>query len=144
MGAGRLSPVRTEIERIRQIYCLDVGSARTRDVTLLGRKCDARIIQTFLGWEVKMGRKRVTCPDLVSARYVQLFACLGMKSVRIPYDPTRTRLILDGLEPCIERIRLIVEQESSSTDRRRKRLRDVYRQVRVACQCTGELPATRS
>ena len=49
---------------------------------------------TFLGFELKLSRKRITCPDMVTARYLMLFAEMGMDAVSIPYDPTQTARLL--------------------------------------------------
>lgn len=65
---------------------------------------------TFLGYEVKAGKKRLTCPDLVTARYVKLFAELGMKQILIPYDPTRTSRLIDHLERSFEKLKQSAEE----------------------------------
>ena len=59
---------------------------------------------TFLGYEVKAGRRRLTCPDLVTARYVRVFCDLGMPHILIPYDPTRTSRIIEKLEKQLEKL----------------------------------------
>jgi hypothetical protein len=92
-----------------EIYCQQVIPFRTRKIRLPGRKCSAQIMYTFLGYEVKAGRKRLTCPDLVTARYLKIFAELGMKQVLIPYDPTRTARLIDRLEKSFETVKRSTE-----------------------------------
>ena len=90
---------------ILETYCQQVVPFKTRRVLLPGRKCAARIMYTFLGYEVKAGKRRLNCPDLVTARYVRIFAELGMKHILIPYDPTRTGRLIDRLERQFEKLR---------------------------------------
>ena len=45
--------IREEIERLSGIYAQEVLSRHTRVVSLPGRKCEPRIVDTFLGYELK-------------------------------------------------------------------------------------------
>ncbi|MBI4456532.1 MAG: hypothetical protein HY644_11615 [Acidobacteria bacterium] len=85
-------------ESIVEIYRQQVLPFKTRKVSLPGRKCNAYIMYTLLGYELKAGSKRLVCPDLITARYLRIFAELGMKQILIPYDPTRTGRLIDRLE----------------------------------------------
>lgn len=118
----------TPIAAIAEIYCQQVVPFKTREIILPGRKCSAQIMYTFLGYEVKAGKKRLTCPDLVTARYLRLFAELGMKQVLIPYDPTRTLRLIDRLERSFESLKQSGEGQA---------LRKVFARLRralSACQ----------
>lgn len=99
---------------------------RTRSVRLAGRKCDPRIQHTFLGFEVKMLNRRVTCPDITTARFLKIFAALGSPSVRIPYDPTVTARLLPDLERAFETLRRGASRESLTPIQ----LRRVYARIR--------------
>ena len=127
-----------EVERIRQIYCNDVLRHRSRPVQLPGRKCEPEIQYTFLGIELKAGKMRITCPDPTTARYLKVFAEIGLPAVRIPYDPTRTAVLVVGLEHALRQIK---EQCRKERFHQRK-LRRVYRQIREACVCKGVPVAT--
>ena len=94
---------------IVEIYCRQVLPFKARKIPLLGRKCSSQIMYTFLGYEVKTGRRRITCPDLVTARYLKVFLEIGMKQVLIPYDPTRTARLIDRLEKDFERLKAAAE-----------------------------------
>jgi hypothetical protein len=48
--------------------------------------------------ELKVGRQRMLCPDLATARYLAVFARLGAKAIAIPYDITKISQIADELE----------------------------------------------
>jgi len=124
-----------EIERIRQIYCEDVLRKPNREVGLLGRKCEPRLMTTFLGYELKLGRKRIACPDLASAHYLMVFAEIGLGVVRIPYDPTRTSILLEGLRHALDRIKENVARQIDDPPARSKRLRTVYAKIRQVCRC---------
>ena len=87
-----------------EIYRRQVLPVRTRTIRLPGRKSPARILTTLLGYEVLASRKRIQCPDMVTARYLKLFAELGCRTIKLPYDPTATARLLPELEGCIEKI----------------------------------------
>ncbi|HSR66912.1 MAG TPA: hypothetical protein VLU25_03130 [Acidobacteriota bacterium] len=118
------------IGQIARIYCTQVLPLRTRSVPLLGRKCRARIFFSFLGYEVKMGRKRVTCPDNVTARYLKIFAELGLKEVEIPYDPTRTAALLPVLERAYEEMNRLLDESELARPKRLAAARAAYRRLR--------------
>lgn len=112
-----------EVRELVELYGSRVLTARHRQVSLRGRKCRAAIMRTLLGYEVKAGRKRITCPDLVTARYLRAFAELGLATVRIPYDPTVTKGMVGEVESILERIR---QASGESPDACRK----AYRRLR--------------
>jgi hypothetical protein len=85
---------------------------------------------TFLGFEVKMGRKRVTCPDMGTARYLKLFAELGMDSVQIPYDPSQTAQIVPQLEAAFDQIKASLSKQESNRVQRQAVLRRTYKKLR--------------
>lgn len=87
-----------------EIYSREVLPQKTRTVRLLGTKCSADIIQTLLGYEVQAQRKRIQCPDLVTARYLKLFSEIGCHTIRLPYDPTITARIVPILESAYQNI----------------------------------------
>jgi hypothetical protein len=122
--------VQSKILELMQIYRGEVLSVRTREVTLLGRKCDPRIMYTFLGFELKAGRKRVTCPDITTARYLKVFAELGMACVKVPYDPTRTARLVPVFESLLERIKTDVAHDEGDPRRRLRLLRAAYTRTR--------------
>lgn len=129
----------TEIDKLRRLYCEDVLSGRTRSVRLLGRKCSAKLMRTFLGYELKMGRKRVTCPDRTTAEYLKIFAELGLKEVQIPYDPTRTAALLPELQAAFSGLSRHLDERWDSSQRRRLAQRRLYARVRrVLGKCAGE------
>ena len=87
-----------------RLYREKVVPIKTRTIVLLGRKSQARIIHTLLGFEVLASYKRIQCPDMVTARYVKLFTDLGCHSIKLPYDPTVTAVIIPELEAAMERM----------------------------------------
>lgn len=80
------------------LYADRVLTIRTRRVELPGRLGRARIQKTLLGYEIQLGSVRKGCPDEATARYLALFASLGLASVRMPYNPVETRMLLAELE----------------------------------------------
>lgn len=123
-----------EIERIRQIYQDDVITRPCRKITLLGRKCSPKIIYTFLGFELKMGQLRLSCPDMGTARYLKVFAELGMKYISLPYDPSHSILLATGLEHAMDRIKEHLLASKLPPDIHSRTMRQIYRSIRKKLQ----------
>ena len=121
--------IREEIEKLSRIYA-QVLSRRTRMVSLPGRKCDPQIVDTFLGYELKVFRKRITCPDMTTARYLRIFAELGMPAIRTPYDPTHTIRVVPELERSVKRIKDLLQEEHLPRQSHQSKLRNTYRRIR--------------
>ena len=101
-------------EWIPAIYTAKVRSQRTRavDLPVPARENRSEILYTLLGIELKVGKRRITCPDLATARYLRVFARIGCSSVAIPYDITRISPLADELETAWQRLLLLVELDS--------------------------------
>jgi hypothetical protein len=123
--------VRELIQRLADCYASHTLGHRHRVVTLRGRKCQARIMYTLLGYEVKAGRRRITCPDLITARYLRLFAEIGMPCIGVPYDPTRTETILPEMEALFEAARQQTTAEQNDSRSAGKALRTMYGEIRA-------------
>src|SRR5262249_10403648 len=82
------------------------------------------IMHTLLGIELKVGKVRMLCPDLATARYLSVFARIGCEEVAIPYDITQISWIADELESSWHRMMLLVEH---FTRGRTARLRSLVR-----------------
>ena len=79
---------------------------------------------TLLGVELKIGRRRLLCPDLATARYLSVFARAGCTDVAVPYDITKVSQLADELESSWFRMLLLVDDETRGTSTRtRSRLR---------------------
>jgi hypothetical protein len=86
----------------------------------------ARIViqHTLLGIELKVGRQRLLCPDLATARYLSVFARAGCPEVAIPYDITKISHLADELESSWYRMLLLIDQYAQKqTDQFAARLR---------------------
>lgn len=126
----RRTALQEEIEKFATTYAKEVLSGSTRVVALPGRKCEPRILNTFLGFELKVAQKRITCPDMSTACYLKIFAELGMPSVRAPYDPTLTARVLPKLEQALKRIKNLLLKEDLDEKRRQSKLRWIYKRIR--------------
>jgi hypothetical protein len=82
---------------------------KTRKVKLIGRRCLPQIYKTFLGYEIIGARKRILCPDLTTARYLRIFAEIGLREMDLPYDVTYTQEILPELERSYASLRRIFD-----------------------------------
>jgi hypothetical protein len=96
------------------IYRDRILPLRTRAYHFEELKAASRVnIQhTLLGVELKLGRKRLLCPDLATARYLSVFARAGCKDVAIPYDITKISVLADELESSWYRMRLLIEEKA--------------------------------
>ena len=111
----------TEIEAqlgeswLPQIYRESILKTRTRSYRFppLGKAAAPEIHHTLLGIELKVGRSRLLCPDLATARYLAVFARVGCEAVAIPYDITRISSLADELESSWHRMLLLAEGRAS-------------------------------
>lgn len=98
-------------EWLPEIYRAKVRTQRTRahQLTVSKRENRAIIQHTLLGVELKVGNQRFSCPDLSTARYLQIFARIGCQSVAVPYDITKISTLADELESSWQKILLLLE-----------------------------------
>ena len=66
---------------------------------------------TLLGVELKVGRRRFSCPDLATARYLSVFARAGCNDVAVPYDITKISHLADELESSWFRMLLLADEK---------------------------------
>jgi len=97
------------------IYRERVRKTRTRAYRFEQLKAKARIeIQhTLLGVELKIGQRRLLCPDLATARYLSVFARAGCAQAAVPYDITKISQLADELESSWHRMLLLVDHLGS-------------------------------
>ena len=98
-----------------RIYGDRVRSKRTRSYSFPGLTSHSRVeIQhTLLGVELKVGRRRLLCPDLATARYLSVFARAGCAEVAVPYDITKISQLADELESSWHRMLLLAEHAAA-------------------------------
>ncbi len=99
-------------EWLPEIYRGKVRTQRTRAHRLeIAKRENRAIIQhTLLGVELKVGNQRFSCPDLSTARYLQIFARIGCQAVAVPYDITKISTLADELESAWQKILLLLEK----------------------------------
>ncbi|HEX5965121.1 MAG TPA: hypothetical protein VFY51_04290 [Pyrinomonadaceae bacterium] len=97
-----------------RIYRERILRLRTRSYHFDAANPKARIViqHTLLGVELKIGRRRLLCPDLATARYLSVFARIGVTDVAVPYDITKISHIADELDSSWYKMLLLVEQEA--------------------------------
>src|SRR5262245_24308977 len=115
--AIRVEDIAVEVKRqlgdqlISIIYRDRIRAMRTRSYRLDAptKKVTIEIMHTLLGVELKIGNRRLSCPDLAMARYLSVFARLGLAEVRTPEDITRVSRLADDLESSCYRMLTLVE-----------------------------------
>lgn len=96
---------------VSSIYRARVISQRTRQYELNSpqKAVAIEVLHTLLGIELKIGNRRLLCPDLATARYLAVFARLGCERVAVPYDITQISRIADELESSWHRAMLLAD-----------------------------------
>ena len=96
---------------LARIYRDRILKIRTRAYQFppLAKSASPEIHHTLLGIELKVGRRRMLCPDLATARYLAVFARAGCKAVAVPYDITMTSHLADELESSWHRMLLLAD-----------------------------------
>ena len=126
------------------LYSEQVKSLRTRSFQLPAAAkipADVGVQHTLLGVELKVGRRRVSCPDLATARYLAVFARLGCAEVAVPYDITKISRLADELERAWQRTLLLAEHLSAG---RAKAFRTRLKKFIVGRRATGYWPRARA
>jgi hypothetical protein len=97
-----------------RVYRDRILKMRTRayEFPALPKNTSPQIQHTLLGIELKVGRRRMLCPDLATARYLSVFARIGCKTVAIPYDITKISHVADELESSWQRILLMADEST--------------------------------
>lgn len=97
---------------------------RSYEFPSLPKDPSPEIHHTLLGIELKVGRTRMLCPDLATARYLSVFARVGCAAVAIPYDITRISHVADELESSWHRMLLLADEltDTAAAQRRIRRL----------------------
>ena len=115
-----VSEIRARVgdEWIPQIYEQKIRIGRTRSFELPARprENDPQIFHTLLGVELKIGKARVACPDLATARYLSVFARMGCPKVAVPYDITQLSGIADELETAWHRMLLVFHEVTKTAN----------------------------
>lgn len=111
---------------LAEIYRNRIRQLRTRSFGLptVRRGEPVEVLHTLLGIELKVGKNRVLCPDLASARYLAVWARVGCAAIAVPYDITKISTLADDLESAWYRMLLLVEHVASKrTESFRRRVR---------------------
>lgn len=97
-----------------EIYRQKIRPLRTRAfrLNIEPRENKTEIQHTLLGVELKVGNKRIACPDLSTARYLQIFARLGCNEIAVPYDITKISHLADELESSRQKILLLFNESA--------------------------------
>lgn len=99
---------------IPTIYAEKIRPGRTRSYQMAVPKKEnsAEIQYTLLGIELKVGKLRLSCPDLATARYLRIFARVGCDTFAVPYDITQIGRLADELEMSWHRGLLLLKSET--------------------------------
>jgi hypothetical protein len=111
------SQVKAELKEawLPHIYRERIRKLRTRsyDFASITSKVRVEIQHTLLGVELKIGGRRLHCPDLATARYLSIFARAGCAQVAVPYDITKISHLADELESSWHRMLLLADHHAA-------------------------------
>ena len=101
-----------------RIYRERILKMRTRayEFPAISKPAQPEVHHTLLGIELKVGRHRMLCPDLATARYLAVFARVATKAVAVPYDITTVSAIADELESSWHRMLLLADEISKDAN----------------------------
>ena len=127
-------------EWLPRLYRERILPLRTRAhaVPAAAKGAAVEVQHTLLGIELKVGRRRVSCPDFATARYLSVFARAGVSQVAVPYDITKISRLADDLESAWQRTLLLADHSTegrAASFRARVRsaaLREVKREIEEA------------
>lgn len=142
------SQVKAELKDawLPRIYAERIRKLRTRSYSFeaVPGKSQVEIQHTLLGVELKVGRRRMLCPDLATARYLSVFARAGCKQVAVPYDITRISRLADQLDSSWHRMLLVAEHLTEGTSGAlRSRVRGtLITKIKTEVENAGAGPAT--
>lgn len=112
-------------EWLPTIYKDKIRSQRTRGYKLEveERENQAEIQYTLLGIELKVGKRRMACPDLATARYLRVFARIGCREFAVPYDITKISAAADELETAWQKALILATDLTGNTSLRTRAAR---------------------
>ncbi|HEY6806013.1 MAG TPA: hypothetical protein VI306_20700 [Pyrinomonadaceae bacterium] len=104
------------------IYRERVLKIRTRSYHFEKLKPGGKVAiqHTLLGVELKIGKRRLMCPDLATARYLSIFGRAGCDDVAVPYDITKISRLADELESSWFRMLLLVDEATKEKGGKQK------------------------
>ena len=120
--AGRPASVEALVAQLREglggewparVYRERVLPLRTRSHAVPAAASPAarvEVLHTLLGVELKVGRRRMSCPDLATARYLSFFARAGVREAAVPYDITKVSRAADEMESAWQRMILMADR----------------------------------
>jgi len=130
---------------IAGLYRDKVRSQRTRSYQLKATRKTVvvEVLHTLFGIELKIGRRRVSCPDLGTARFLAVFARLGIDELAVPYDITQMSHLADLLESSWRNMLMLAELVTSGTSEtmQRRVLRLLIARQRDEILAAGAGPA---
>ncbi len=93
------------------VYREQILTKRTRayHLEIPTKQGNVEVQYTLLGVELKLGRRRVMCPDLATARYLSVFARTGNTDFAVPYDISQLSRFADELEFAWHRMLLLID-----------------------------------
>ena len=112
---------------------------RAHRLEIIERENRVIIQHTLLGVELKVGNNRFSCPDLSTARYLQIFARLGCTNVAVPYDITKISTLADELESSWHRTLLVFDKmiEEKTTPVRGRMRSNLIKEIRHEINLIG-------
>jgi len=121
-----------------------------KEVELFGTVCprETEIVPDLFGWKIVFGKHQIACDSELEARFLQIFAELGWREVKMPQDEKYIAKILSEIEALKERAdRLYFERAKTIFSRklRQEVKMKYYRKIsKTYAEFLAEKPKTKS
>jgi hypothetical protein len=130
-----------DLHWIPRIYRDQILTGRTRryELRVPANQNQVEIGYTLLGIELKIGHRRLLVPDWATARYLSVFARVGVDAVAVPYDITKVSSLADELESAWQRMIMLADHHTQERSARFTALvkSRLIREVREAVAALG-------
>jgi hypothetical protein len=99
---------------IPAIYKAKIRSTRTRRYAfdIPQRENETSIQNSLFGIELQIGKTRVACPEIETARFLSVFARIGCREIAVPYDFTKIAAVADELESAWAQMLLMLNEKT--------------------------------
>jgi type I restriction-modification system DNA methylase subunit len=104
-------------------YKNEVLSKETYEILIPDYKKEPRIDNTLTGWVIILDKEQISCPNMEVARYLKVFAEMGVKKVRVPLNEDYIIQIIDKFEHLKSKTDSVINEFTSGiTDKKLKNL----------------------
>lgn len=118
----------SDANKLKSIY-REVCQTKHYKRDLFGRVGDAKIGRTLTGASLKLGSRSIQCESEEEARFMKVFADMGLKEVVIPKDPNRFEKIIPDIKKLKETIDKRIQEKIGDYPAIKKKKRKIIPEI---------------